>query len=136
CVGGSFNLTVTATGGTPNLNYQWQSSSNNTTWSNIQGATLNAYNALSLNATTYFRVIVSAGGTGCSNVTSNSATVTVSNGPAISAHPVGGTICSGGTFTMNVTAAGATNYQWQMSTDNTSFSNISGATSAAYTTPA
>ncbi|MEK7415075.1 MAG: Ig-like domain-containing protein, partial [Planctomycetota bacterium] len=38
CVGGVQALSVTATGGTPSLTYQWQSSADNVTFSNIAGA--------------------------------------------------------------------------------------------------
>lgn len=59
--------------------------------------------------------------------------------PVISAQPVNVSICSGSAVSMSVTAAGTiTGYQWQISTTsyNGPFTNISGATSATYNSPA
>ena len=44
-VGGTANLSVTASVGTGTLSYQWQSSDNNSTWSNISGETSSSYSA-------------------------------------------------------------------------------------------
>ena len=79
CSGGTATLSVTATGGIPSLAYQWQSSSNNSTFTNIAGATGSSYTTPALTATTYYRAVVSATGSGCGSVTSSSATVTVNN---------------------------------------------------------
>jgi hypothetical protein len=140
CVGGTLSLSVIASGGTPSLTYQWQSSPDNVTFGNIAGATFASYTPSSVAAgTTYYRVVVSASGNDCGSVTSTSATVTVVADPAITVQPAGGTICSGGTHSMSVTATGGTpslTYQWQSSPDNVNFSNITGATSSSYTTPA
>ena len=65
--------------------------------------------------------------------------VTVVPDPTIDTQPVGGTICTGGNFNLSVQASNGTpslTYQWQSSSDNISFSNIPGATSVSYTTPA
>ncbi|HNW90596.1 MAG TPA: T9SS type A sorting domain-containing protein, partial [Bacteroidales bacterium] len=64
--------------------------------------------------------------------------VIVAADPSIFTQPVGATICNGGTHTMSVAAANGTGgytYQWQSSPDGTNWTNISGATSASYTTP-
>ncbi|MEZ4959761.1 MAG: RICIN domain-containing protein [Saprospiraceae bacterium] len=139
CSGGTASLSVAATGGTPSLNYQWQSSTDNITFSNIAGATASSYTTPALSSTTYYRAVVSASGNGCGSVTSSAATVTVVADPAITAQPTGTTICSGGTASLSVTATGGTpslGYQWQSSTDNVTFANIAGATSSSYTSPA
>lgn len=52
--------------------------------------------------------------------------------PVITVHPANQTVNQGSTATFSVTATGATSYQWQRNGAN----NISGATSASYTTPA
>ncbi len=137
CTGGTQTLSVTATGGTPSLAYQWQDSPNgNGGWSNILGATSSSYTTPALAATAYYRVLVSATGSGCGSVTSAVATVTVMSSPTISSQPTGSTICNGGTYGLSVAASGGATYQWQSSTDNVTFANISSATSANYTTPA
>jgi hypothetical protein len=48
--------------------------------------------------------------------------------------PVYSIICSGGTKTLTVNSAAGHNYQWQISTDNVTWNNISGATNLTYTT--
>lgn len=66
----------------------------------------------------------------------------VQNIVTISAQPADASVTAPATATFSVTASvttgtGTIAYQWQLSTDSgASFSNISGATSAAYTTPA
>ncbi|MBK8372338.1 MAG: hypothetical protein IPL20_13460 [Saprospiraceae bacterium] len=49
------------------------------------------------------------------------------------------TICNGGTATLTATVSGGTGtitYIWQSSPDGSTWTNISGATSSSYTTPA
>ncbi|NCA19550.1 MAG: hypothetical protein EBS86_00205, partial [Crocinitomicaceae bacterium] len=69
----STTLTLTANTGT----IQWQSSSNNSTFNNISGETSSTYIASNLNATTFYRVVVSSGV--CGSVNSSSFTLTVDN---------------------------------------------------------
>ena len=140
CSGGNFDLSVTAHAGTPILAYQWQSSPDGSTgWSNV-GSNSSSYNTGSLSTTTYYRVIVSASGIGCTTTTSAVATVTVVTDPEISIQPVGTTLCSGGSWGMSVTATGdpltgSLNYQWQVSTTGLgSWSNATGSsTGSSYT---
>ena len=61
-VGGTTILSLqNATAGS-GVNYQWQSSTNNSTWINITGAT-NATYSVTLNISTYYRCIVTCGAT-------------------------------------------------------------------------
>ncbi len=109
CPGQTVNLSVSATGGTPSLTYQWQSSANNTTFTNISGATSSNYTTPALSTTTYYRAVVSAAGSGCGSVTSNSATATVIPLPAANA----GTdfaVCTGTPGTLS--ASGGVGYTW------------------------
>jgi uncharacterized repeat protein (TIGR01451 family) len=75
----------------------------------------------------------------CSVSTSTSVTI---NGPVISAQPQSKTICipPNQNVVFNVTASGASSYQWQISTDGgTVYNNVStgsGGTTASYTFPA
>lgn len=122
----STTLTVTGTNGT----IQWQSSTNNTTFTSIVGATATTYTATNLTTTTYYRVLAQNGV--CSSSTSNITTV------AVDAVSVGGSIrganvvCAGTNSTSLSASAYSGAIQWQSSTDNVNFSNISGATSATY----
>jgi len=141
CAGGTHALTVSATGGTPSLNYQWQSSTTGgAPWTNV-GTNSASYTTTALAATTYYQVLVSATGTDCNTATSATATVTVVPDPTISVQPAGATICNGGTHSMTITATGnvppgSLNYQWQISNTGTGGWTNVGTNSNAYTTAA
>ncbi|PKP02032.1 MAG: hypothetical protein CVU14_04110, partial [Bacteroidetes bacterium HGW-Bacteroidetes-9] len=141
CTGGTNVLTVAASGGTPALIYQWQSSTTGgAPWTNV-GTNSATYTTPALVITTYYQVVVSANGVDCNTITSNVATITIVPDPTISVQPVGATICNGGTHTMSVTATGNVPpgtliYQWQISTNGTSGWTNVGANSNTYTTAA
>ncbi len=65
----------------------------------------------------------------CGSTTSNAAALTLLSAPSVTSHPSGGTICSGQSLQVCVTAtgSGALSYQWQR--DGV---NISGATASCY----
>ena len=143
CVSGdpvAFTQTA-ATGGTGSYTYQWQSSTNNTTFTDISGATSSTYDAPTISQTTYYRRVVNSTGSACTAITSNTLTVTVS--PALTAGAVGSdqVFCINGdpvAFTETTAATGGTGtytYQWQSSANNTTFTDISGATNATYDAP-
>lgn len=71
CVPTTVNLTLTGVSFATGLTYQWQSSPNNTTWTNIGGATASFYNVL-VSSATYFRCVVT-----CSGVSTNASAVFV-----------------------------------------------------------
>ncbi|MEI7662486.1 MAG: hypothetical protein WCK34_09820, partial [Bacteroidota bacterium] len=143
CTGGTPTMTVTASGGAPSLTYQWQrSSTGGAPWTNV-GSNSSTYTSSPLSSITYFRVIVSAAGSGCASATSATATINVYPDPSILVQPVGATICSGNTYALSVTATGdlfpgTLLYKWQSNTTGCSgsWADISGATSQNYTTPA
>ena len=131
----SINCPV-ATGGscsTPNYTYQWQSSPDNGTYTNITGATgQNLTFSTPLTATTYYRRQVTETTSGG---TANSTVATVTVYPAL----VAGTI-SPSSQTVNYNTAGSLltlsgvsggsgtySYQWQSSTDAISWTPIGGA---------
>jgi surface protein len=134
--GETLTATVTDADGTPNnINYQWQSSTDNgISWSNIVGAT--DYTLLLTTALVGRRIRVTAGytdnlNTGETIASEPTATVTHINIPG--SVTISGNTVRGNTLTATVTDADGTpnniNYQWQSSTDNgISWSNIVGAT--------
>jgi len=144
CLGGTLlPLTVTATGGTPNLLYQWYSNTNNTNTggASITDATTNSYTPpTGIAGTVYYYCVVSANGSGCGAVSSSTAEVIVAADPAISVQPVKPSeVCIGGTFpAMTLTATGGTpslKYQWYSNIVNSTVGGvaISGATTNSYT---
>lgn len=138
--GTSASFSVTASG--DGLSYQWQLSSDGINYTDIATATGASYTTPATATTDsgkLFRVHVS---NSVGNVFSNSATLTVASAPVapvITTQPVNQSVTAPATATFTVTATGTPTptYQWQLSTDGgATFNNISGATSASYTTPA
>ena len=134
CSGGNATISVVASGS--ELVYQWQvSTDGGLTYNDIAGATTSS---LSINGITNafnnnkYRVKIS---NNCaSNVTSESATLLVSEPATLTSQPISQSICEGSNINFAVTAAGNNvSYQWQVSTDGgTNFTNIVGATSSVY----
>ncbi len=129
-VGHTANFSVTVTGTAP-FTYQWQKNS-----ANISGATSSSYTTpatVSGDNGAAFRVLVS---NSAGSATSTAATLTVDPAPvapSITTQPSNKTVTVGQTAAFSVVAAGTAplTYQWQKNN-----ANISGATSASYTTPA
>ncbi|MBM3917875.1 MAG: hypothetical protein FJ349_09770, partial [Sphingomonadales bacterium] len=122
--------------------YQWQSSTDNSTFTDISGATTDVYDAPNgLTTTTYYRRIVTStlNSVACT-ATSNVLTVTVNS---VTAGTVGSNqtlLCNGGnpaefTELTAATGSGTLTYQWQSSTNNNAFTNIGSATSSTYDAP-
>ncbi len=139
CSGNNATFTVAATG--TFITYQWQMSTNGgTTWTNITGATAASYSVTA--ATTamngnQYRVVIS-GTCAPASVTSSAATLTVNNSITVTSQPMSTAVCAGAnvTFTTAATGSGLT-YQWQVSTNGgTTFTNITGATTATLNLPA
>lgn len=133
CLNGvATTLSTTAVGSS--ITYQWYS---NTTNSNsggtiISGANLASYTPPTTVAGTkyYYVVVTNSLGTATSNVSGLITVSPVSLGGTASSNQ---TICSGAQ-PANITLSGNTgSIQWQVSSDNVSFSNISGATAATLT---
>ncbi|WP_258541626.1 hypothetical protein [Parvicella tangerina] len=124
CNGNSTTLTLSGySGGTT---FQWQSSSDDATWSNIGGATSPTYSA-SPSSDTYYRVAVTNGCT----VYSGSYLLNVSNSTAGTASASTNSLCSGNSVTMSLSGYNGS-IQWQSSSNGSSWSNIGGATSSTY----
>lgn len=124
-------------GGNGTYTYQWQSSTDNSNWSNISGVTTPAYAPGALTSAIYYRVVVSSNG-----VSVNSSSTVVNVYPQLQ----GGTVspATQATINYNGTAGqlslsgvsggnGTYSYQWQYSTDNNSWNAVSGATATSYT---
>jgi hypothetical protein len=142
--GVSATISVQATYTAPLL-YQWQRSSNGTTWADISGATASSYSWTETTAGAYYyRVIVSA--TGATSVTSTAAQWVFSepaappSGIVITQQPSGGTVYGNApsyvpsTVTLSVVAeySSAISYQWQYSADGIAWSNASNGTASAF----
>jgi RHS repeat-associated protein len=122
-------------GGNGTYSYQWQSSPNNSTWTNVSGATATAYTPTSLTSTTYYRVAV----------TSNGATVYTS-GVVVTVYAQlhAGAVGSSQTINYNTVPAqlsltgvsggnSSYTYQWYYSTNGGStWTAIGGATGTTY----
>jgi hypothetical protein len=136
--------TVSATQGTwsgigNGYGYQWQRTSNGSTWSNISGATGATY-ALAVADEGYaVRVQVTASNPDGTVTASSAPTATVVAVPPVqtAAPAVSGTLVRTSTLTGTTGSwSGAGNgfaLQWQRSADGVTWSDISGATSATYT---
>ncbi len=142
----SFSVAALGTG----ISYQWQVNTgsgfanltNSGVYNNVTTTTMTITNAtLAMSGYQYLCVITGA----CSPVaTSNSAILTVTNAPLCTGTPTSGTtvstavtVCSEVTFTLSLSGESSGSgftYQWQSSTDNSTFNNIASATSATYTT--
>jgi hypothetical protein len=133
----TFNVTAS---GTAPLSYQWQKNG-----ANIAGATSASYTTpatTTADSGSSYRVMVS---NSVSSVTSSAAMLTVNAGavaPAITSQPANMTVTAPANATFSVSAGGTAplSYQWQKSGANVkganNYTNIAGATSASYTTPA
>lgn len=145
CTGGdagAFTSVTGASGGTVgttnggSFTYQWEQSLNGGAYTNISGATAATYDPPPLTTGTYIYRRRATDQCGNTNV-SNTVQINVVADPTISV-AAATTICNDGFSTATLTATivngtGCTP-QWQISTDNISFSDISGATSVTYNT--
>jgi hypothetical protein len=77
CGGTSTTLTLTGASGGTGISYQWQSSTNNTTWTDISGATSLTYTTPALSANTYYRAVTTCAAVPTSPATTASVLVTV-----------------------------------------------------------
>lgn len=86
CVGTPFTLSLSGATVATGLTYQWQSSTNNSTWVNITGATASIFNTTQTASVMYYRCIVTCTAGGAS---SNSASILVNSasGPLYSTLP-------------------------------------------------
>ncbi len=101
-------------GGTGSYTYQWQSSPNGSTWTNISGATSATYAPGNLTTTTHYRRNVTSGS--CGTVSSNAVIITVANDLVAGTISGANTVCQGqNSVTYSIPSiAGATGYNWTL----------------------
>lgn len=124
-----------ANGGNGNYTYQWQSSPDSITWTNIVASNDTSYQSPPLTSTLYFRRMVTSGP--CISVSNH---VKVNVLPSVSGNQIGNSqiVCTGQSATVLngiQTLNGGDNtyqYQWQTSTDSNTWTNIFGATNFSY----
>jgi hypothetical protein len=134
------NASVTDPDGLPGtITYQWQQSSNGTTWTNITGATSANFTLTQAQVNNQVRVnAIYTDALGTNENLFSTATTSVVNVNDPGAVTVTGTTAAGNTLSANVTdpdgLTGATiTYQWQQSANGTTWTNITGATSVNFT---
>ncbi len=149
CLGGELTnpLSVSHSGGTGTISYQWFSNTtnNNTGGTAINGATNIDYTppTFTTSGTYYYYLEISLNGSGCSGITSNVAEITVVDDPLITSQPLATqTLCQGiAPQNLEVVVSGGLgnsyNYQWYSNTtnSNTGGSVISGETNSSFTPP-
>ena len=121
---------------TLSYSYQWQSSSNNASWSNITDETSGTYTLASGDVTKYIRVQVTAR----SNLGSSTATSSVRGTVGALLNTALPTISGVARVTETLTATSGTwlnspgsySYRWEESSDNLLWDSISGATSSTF----
>jgi hypothetical protein len=132
CVGGNLSLKVSVSGGAGSLTYTWQSSKDNTNWTDIVGASGISYTPPSnVSDTTYYRVKISTTALGCSAVTSATAKVQILPKPQVKVTANSSAVCGGNGVLLSADINGGVvcTIQWQNSKDKgLTWNDISGAT--------
>jgi hypothetical protein len=135
-------FTASATG-TPDPTFQWQRSTDaGATWADLAGAMSASYDTgsttLSQDGERYRLVAINSAGTAISDAARLTVTA-APQAPAIVTQPTGQSVSAPAAATFTAAASGvpSPSWQWQLSTDGgINWANVSGATTASYTTPA
>ena len=142
--GGTAQFTVSTSSSSGTVTYQWERSDDGgSNYTTVVGATNASYTTPTLvfanDNLDRYRVVASLVGAAAS-ITSSHGELTVLRVISIQTQPNSTAVIEGGTGTFNIVASitsDAISYQWQLSTNGGgSWSNINGANSATYTTPA
>lgn len=127
CFSGSTKMTFTPATGLGAAQFQWQSSANNTTWTDSTGMTGTSLTTPSLSDTRYYRVVLKNSlGTFCLNATSDTALIYK---PSV-VTTTDGTRCAAGTVALAATATDGTLQWYSASSGGTLLS-----TGSSFTTP-
>mgnify|MGYP003353811865 FL=1 len=143
-VGSELTAVAGATTGNPSptLSYQWKSSnSSGGSYSNIAGAIQSKYTIQSSDYGDYIKVTITAsnGNNPAATATSSATSQVAGVAPSIASAAISGTLQVGQRLTANAGAQTGTptptlSYQWQSaSSEDGTFSSISGARSSSYT---
>jgi PKD repeat protein len=136
-------LSVTASGGTGTLLYQWYSNTanNNTSGTLIFAANGETYSPpTTATGTLYYYCIITTAASGCS-VTSATSEVIVTPAPTFTTQPAANNVCVGGITNQMcveyINGTGTPTYQWFSNTANNTSNGtaILGATTSCYTPP-
>ncbi len=133
CLGQATNFDLTATG--PGLTYQWKKNGVDVVdGGSISGATTSSLvfsPVAATDADTYVCVISSTCG---APVTSNTVTLTVGAGVAITKQPISSVICLGQSASFTIQAPGATGFQWQFKPAAGSYADLPNGSGVSGTT--
>ena len=143
-VGGTLSVSTGTWIGSPSSNtYQWQSSTNGTDWDSISGATSATFVVQAGQAGLYLRAQVFGNKTSVASVVYKISATTLSTAmvPALNIQNTAIPVVTGAwtegttisTTTGTWSATGTFTYQWQSSSNNSSWTDISNATSSTYT---
>ena len=125
-----------ATGGVGSFTYQWQNSLDNSTWSNVTGATSESFQPPALTVKKYFKRLTTDGS--CGTIETNVLTINVNSLLVPGSIVANQTICYNTTpaqLTTSVIPSGGNGtylYQWQKTEDGTNWTNITAANSDSY----
>jgi len=131
-----FNVTAAGT----SLSYQWQQSTDGVAWNDIAGATAAQLRLQEVNVDMDGNLYRARVSNSAGQATSLAATLRVDPtpvAPSFTSQPAGVSVVEGQTATFTVTAAGTPipELKWQVSLDGSAWTDLSGATASAYTTP-
>jgi hypothetical protein len=138
CEGESVVLRSTVVGGVGTPTYQWLSSKDGTVWENVNGGTTPDFDVKGdVLGVQNFKLVVSFGNSGCEIVTSKNVSVEAVEGLGLIKSSIGFTECMGGTKTLVVATKGGkgTTYQWQVSNDNITWTDVVGQTDTVFVPP-
>lgn len=132
CSGTGTTLTLGTVSAGTTITWQFSTTSATTGFNPIGGATSTSYATGNLTTTTYYRNIYNRGGCAATSPAATVTVVTTTDNTASLSTPANS--CSDGstTLALNGSAVTGANYQWQVSSDNSSFSDINNATSQNY----
>ena len=142
CIGGSALMTALVTNGSGDYSYQWEYSPDGSSWTDVpSGGNASTYDPpTGATGSTYYRVLLTDNGNGCSNPYSELVYVIVEDQPVASITIDNPIICVDGSATISSLVnfgSGFYTYQWQESSDgNEPWSDVaSNGNSATYNVP-
>ncbi len=118
CIGGTSALSVNVANGSGTVSYQWVSSPDQLSWSNITGEISPSFTPPSAVAgIIYYRCIIKASDAGCGDLTSGTAKVTIFDRPSLDVKQSVPAVCTDGQVLLSATktgGAGSCIITWQV----------------------